>query len=68
MRIFNGLQEALDFLIVSLSLQLDAAVWQIPDPASHFIALGDFFNRKAESYALYTTFVDDASGSHSSKQ
>lgn len=66
MRVFDGLQEALDLGIVSLSLQLDAAVRQVPDPTGHYVAMRDFLNRKAESYALNTTFVDDASGDHSS--
>ena len=65
MRVFDGLQEALDFGIVSLSLYVDAAIRQVPDPAGHFVALRDFLNRKAESYALNPAFVDDASGDHS---
>jgi len=68
MRIFDGLQEAFDLCVVSLGFQLDAAVRQVPDPAGQFVALRDFLDRKAESYALNTTFVYDASGSHSSEQ
>ena len=64
MRVFDGLQEALDLGIISLSLHVDAAVRQVSDPAGHFVALRDFLNRKAESYALNTAFVNDASGSH----
>jgi hypothetical protein len=65
MRVFDGLKEPLDLGIVSLSLQVDAAIWQVPDPAGHFVAVRDFLNRKAESYALNTAFVDDASSDHS---
>jgi len=65
MRIFDGLQEALDLGIISLSLHLDPAVRQVADPAGKFVALRDFLNRKPESDTLNTTFVDDASGDHS---
>jgi hypothetical protein len=65
MRVFDGLKELLNLGIVSLSLDVDAAIRQVPDPAGHFVAVRDFLNRKAESYALNTAFVDYASGDHS---
>ena len=68
MRVFDGLQETFDLYVVSLGFQLDAAVRQVPNPAGQFVALRDFLDRKAESYALNTTFVDDAAGNHSSEQ
>lgn len=68
MRVFDGLQEAVDFWPVTLSFQLNAAVRQVLDPTGHVITMRDFLNRKPESHTLNAALVDDALGSHSSKQ
>ena len=64
MRVFDGLQEAVDFWLVSLSFQLDTTVRQVPDPAGHVITMRDFLNRKPEPHALNAALIDDALGSH----